>query len=144
MTKKINAQQIKSLIKNGKIGYHAIGDGLYIRLSKERSVFWVLRYSINKKRREISIGKYPDISLHEARIEASKLKFNVRNEQIDPQAEKARTDSQEILTVNDLAQDWLKTISKKLKNPQIPKRVYEKDIAPKIAQLSLKRVVHFP
>ena len=135
----MNDRQVKSLLKAGEVGKYSIGNGLYFRISKEKTGFFIFRYTFNKKRREITIGTYGDMTLAKARMKVSELALGV-SEGIDPIAEKARTDSQEILTVNDLAQDWLKTISKKLKNPQIPKRVYEKDIAPKIGQLSLKRV----
>jgi len=140
MAAKFNTQQIKSLIKNGKIGYHSIGNSLYIRLSKERSAFWVVRYTIHKKRREITVGKFPDVSLSEARLQAAQIVIDVKNDNIDPQAEKKRLDNEQMKTVNHLAEDWLKDCEKRLKHPNIPRRVYTKDLAPFFGDLAIDKV----
>lgn len=140
MAKNFNTQQIKSLVKNGKIGYHAIGDGLYIRLSKERTAFWVVRYTINKKRREISCGTFPELSLVDARLKTAQIKQDIKTQNIDPQAEKKRLDTQEMRVVNDLAEDWLKDCEKRLKHPNIPRRVYTKELAPFFGELAIDKV----
>ncbi|MEC4090927.1 tyrosine-type recombinase/integrase [Pseudoalteromonas rubra] len=140
MANKINAQQLKSLIKTGKVGYHSIGNGLYIRISKERSAFWVVRYTIHKKRREITFGKYPDVSLAEARLKSAQIVLDVKNENIDPQAEKKRIDNETLKTVNDLAEDWLQECEKRLKHPNIPRRIYTKDLAPYFGELAIDKV----
>jgi hypothetical protein len=43
--------QLKALIKKGKPVSKALGGGLYFRISKEGTAFWVLRYTFNKKRK---------------------------------------------------------------------------------------------
>lgn len=43
MAKNITDRQVKSLIKNGKTGRHAIGNGLYFRISNEGTGFWVVQ-----------------------------------------------------------------------------------------------------
>ncbi len=72
MARFITDKQVKSLIKTGKPGRTSIGNGLYLRISDEGTGFWVVRYSINKKRREISLGSYPEISLADANAETAK------------------------------------------------------------------------
>ncbi len=140
MATKLNDKQVKSLLRKGKPGRFAAGNGLYFRISNEGSGFWVVRYTANGKRREISLGKYPDLSLANAAAETAKLKAEVK-QGIDPLAEKKRPDGVKIQTVNDLAADWLKNdIEKRLKHPQIPRRVYENDLAPRFGELSLNRV----
>ncbi|WP_275074559.1 integrase arm-type DNA-binding domain-containing protein [Pseudoalteromonas ostreae] len=131
---------MKSLIKTGKVGYHSIGNGLYIRISKERSAFWVVRYTIHKKRREITFGKYPDVSLAEARLKSAQIVLDVKNENIDPQAEKMRLDNETLKTVNDLAEGWLQECEKRLKHPNITRRVYTKDLAPYFGGLAIEKV----
>ncbi|WP_143870698.1 Arm DNA-binding domain-containing protein [Catenovulum sediminis] len=79
MKVKISDSSLKKIIREGKVGYHAIGNNLYIRISKERSGFWVFRYTFNEKRKEISFGSYPEIPLAEARLRASKFKIDVQN-----------------------------------------------------------------
>jgi len=137
---KLNDKQVKSLLRKSEQGRFSAGNGLYFRVSDEGSGFWVARYTINGKRREITLGKYPELSLANATVETAKLKIDVRSG-IDPLAEKKRPDNVKIKTLNDLAADWLKNdIEKRLKHPGIPRRVYEKDLAPLFGEISLSRV----
>lgn len=140
MAMKLNDKQIKSLLRKKESGYYSSGNGLYFRVSKEGTGFWIVRYTINKKRREISIGRYPDLTLANAIVEAAKIKTNVR-QGIDPQAEKKRPESVKIQTVDELAEDWLKDdIEKRLKHPHIPRRIYEKNLSPVFGDLSVDRI----
>ncbi len=139
MTVKFTDKVIKKYIKEGKPGYHGDGNGLFLRISKERTGFWVIRYTVHAKRREISIGSYPEIALTEARLQALQTKSNAKKG-IDPQAEKKRGDKHEMSTVDNLAQDWLVELEKRLKHPNIPRRVYTKEIAPVIGELAIDQV----
>lgn len=140
MTAVITVQKIKSLIKNKAVGKYAIGNGLYIRISDEGSAFFTIRYTIHKKRKEMTLGKFPELSLADAKFKAAQIKVDLKNENIDPLAEKKRLDKEEMITVNDLAEDWLKDCEKRLKHPNIPKRVYKKDIAPFVGELGIDKV----
>lgn len=139
MTVKMTDSKIRSLLKNKETGRHAIGDGLYLRVTPKGSGLWVVRYLINNKRREISIGQYPKMGLANAKVEAAKTQINIDN-QIDPLAEKQRLAVREFNTVNDLAEDWLEDCAKRLKYPNIPRRVYTNDIAPSIGALRIEQV----
>ena len=137
---KLNDKQVKSLLRKREPGRFSAGNGLYFRVSDEGSGFWIVRYTANGKRREITLGKYPELSLANATVDTAKLKIDVRSG-IDPLAEKKRPDNVKIKTLNDLAADWLKNdIEKRLKHPGIPRRVYEKDLAPLFGEISLSRV----
>jgi len=140
MTAVITVQKIKSLIKNKTVGRHAIGNGLYFRISSEGTGFFIVRYTIYKKRKEITLGKFPQLSLADAKLKAAKIKADLANDNVDPQAEKKRLDAQELLVVNDLAEDWLKDCEKRLKHPNIPRRVYTKDLAPFFGELAIDKV----
>ncbi|MTI13698.1 tyrosine-type recombinase/integrase [Sansalvadorimonas verongulae] len=144
MANRINDKQVKSLLRKGVPGRFAAGNGLYFRVSKEKTGFWILRYTVNNKRREISLGKYGtkpgELSLVEAAALTAKLKADVKKG-IDPQAEKKRPSSVKIKTVNELAADWLENdIEKRLKFPDIPRRIYRRELAPCFGELALKRV----
>lgn len=132
-------KKAKALLKDGKAGRFAAGNGLYFRVSTEGSGFWVVRYTAFGKRREITLGKYPAITLAEANLQASQIKIDVK-QGIDPLAEKKRGDIYKLVTVDDLAEDWLKDCEKRLKHPHIPRRIYTKDIAPVIGGLAIDRV----
>lgn len=140
MAVKINVAQIKSLLSKKEVGRYAVGNGLYFRISQEYTGFWVVRYAIHGKRREITIGKYPDMSLAEANLKAAEIKINVKESNIDPLAEKKRGDITEFKIVDDLAEDWLRDCDKRLKHSNIPRRVYRKDIAPIIGELTIEQV----
>jgi integrase len=139
----MNNAQLKSLLKEGKAARHALNDGLYFRITKEGSAFFTFRYTFNKKRQEMQLGKYnlnsDGMTLAEARLKGHEIKKQV-SEEIDPKAELKRSNLIGYSTVNDVAEDWLETCRKRLNNPQIPERVYKKDIKPQIGDMSVERV----
>ena len=121
----------------------AVDSGLYIRITKEGTPFWVFRYSYNSKRRQMIMGQYgrpPEhLPLKEAKDLAAVHRTKVR-QGIDPLIEKGRAKAAIANTLNDVADDWLKECEKRLQTPQIPKRVYEKDIAPAIGRIPVKQL----
>jgi hypothetical protein len=58
----------------------------------------------------------------------------------DPLAERARDNEITIKTVNHLFDDWYQELSKRLKYPNIPKRIYQKEIKPLICELAIGQV----
>lgn len=140
MAAKLNDKQVKAALRKGEPGRFAAGNGLYFRVTKEGNGFWVVRYTVNGRRREITLGRYPALSLASAAADTATLKAQVE-QGIDPIAEKKRPDGVKINTVDDLAADWLKNdIEKRLKHPEIPRRVYENDLSPMFGELALDRV----
>lgn len=138
----MNDAQLKKLLKDKAVGRHNVGGriGLYFRVSNEATATWVVRYRLKGgRRREITIGRYSGMSLKEARVQAAQIQHDVEKG-IDPIAERKREQVATASTVDDLANDWLKDCQQRLKYPDIPARVYRKDIAPSIGELSLERV----
>lgn len=138
----MNDAQIRAKLTAGNPGKFAADRGLYFRVTKEGSGFWIFRYTIHDKRREFTIGRYgkpPEgIPLADARLAAAQLRAKV-NQGVDPIPEKNRAKLARIGTVNDVAADWLTDCKRRLENPQIPERVYKKDIAPQIGELATNR-----
>ncbi len=64
------------------------GGGLYLRVSPTGSKSWVFRFQLDGKRRDMGLGPFPDISLAEARGNASAHRKQ-RHEGIDPLDAKA-------------------------------------------------------
>ncbi|MBE0459881.1 tyrosine-type recombinase/integrase [Pseudoalteromonas prydzensis] len=139
----MNDAQLKAKLKEGKSGKHSVDRGLYFRITDQKSAFWIVRYTINSKRRELTIGRYgkpPEgLSLANAKIEAANVRAQV-NKGLDPIAERKRSSLIHLKTVDEVAEDWLKVCDKRLENPQIPRRVYKKDISPSIGELTIDRV----
>nr|WP_152785477.1 site-specific integrase [Agarivorans sp. B2Z047] len=122
---------------------HCISDGLYFRVVRPNSACWTIRYTLNKKRKEFKIAKYgtppSGIKLGDALKKAIILQEDIA-QGIDPQLSKSRPKRIEFDTVDQLAGDWLSVKKKRLKNPQIPERVYRKDISPFIGQMPVDKV----
>jgi len=135
--------EIQKILKAGKPVKQQVERGLYFRVSNEGTGFWILRYTINKKRREVTLGRYgkraDELTLKQARDEAANKRAEI-NKGADPVAENKRPSKASYKTVDDIAQKWLKICERELKNPQIPERVYRKEIAPVIGDLAVTKV----
>jgi hypothetical protein len=59
--------QLRRWIAAGEPVAKADGDGLTFTLSDTRAATWILRYSRGRRRREITLGSYPELTLSEAR-----------------------------------------------------------------------------
>lgn len=138
---KLTVKKVEALIKSGdgKTQRHADGEGLYLVVPASGTASWMLRFSSNKKRREMTLGKVRDLSLANARLEAA-TKMKLVREGFAPLLQRKRAEQESIKTVNDLFEDWYPTLGKRLKHPNIPKRVYTKDIAPHIGDIPLDKI----
>lgn len=139
----MNDAQIKALVLKGNAGMTRIENGLYLRISDAGTGFWVFRYSFNKKRRQIILGTYgraPEhIPLREVRDLVASKRADVRNG-IDPLIEKSRAKIATATTLDSVATDWLGECKKRLQHPEIPARVYKKDISPALGDLPIKQI----
>lgn len=71
-------------------GFHNVGHvpGLILQIGKSGSRSWVLRIRIGSKRRDIGLGSAQGMSLAQAKAYASEIRRKVRDEGIDPVAER--------------------------------------------------------
>lgn len=65
---RFNEAAVKHLKEPGR---YADGDGLYLNVTRTGTKSWLVRYSINARRREVGLGSYPKVGLAEARQLAS-------------------------------------------------------------------------
>ena len=79
----LNDRQIKNAKPKDKPYKLTDGNGLYLYITPAGGKLWRLKYRIDDKEKNLSIGKYPDISLAEARIAAENAKRD-RAKGIDP------------------------------------------------------------
>ena len=114
----MNATQAKAAVTKGIKAKHALGNGLYLRITKPNIAYWVVRYSIHGMRREISLARFDLLSLARAKLKAAEIKLDIL-EGIDPLIEKERDKSGHLVLVNDLAEEWFKECDIRLKNPHI-------------------------
>jgi len=137
----MNDKQIKAFVRTGEKTRKTVGDGLYIRVQTKGIAYWEVRYTINGKRRFMTLdgGQYPAMPLVDAKAEAAQIKKLARTG-TDPLAERQRLDDISIQTVDDLFEDWYLDLAKRLKHPKIPKRIYTKEIKPSIGGLAVGNV----
>lgn len=61
-------------------GKHEDGAGLRLVVSPAGRKKWVLRYTIDGRRREMGLGSFPDVSLAEARVLAAKYRKQAKSQ----------------------------------------------------------------
>jgi integrase len=118
------------------------GGGLTFTLSKSGTASWILRYRLAGKAGEVTLGRYPDLTLKAARVQASQLRVKIQ-QGIDVASEKqARlAEHREAQTIKDLAEEWLDhAIRPKLKHPVVVERVFRRDIFPALGRTNVREV----
>lgn len=83
---KLSAAQIRALTKPGR---HMDGDGLSLLLTAPKKGYWVLRATINGRRRDIGLGPLDLVTLAEARELAIDMRRDIQRG-IDPIEERKR------------------------------------------------------
>lgn len=135
----LTVKEVQAIVRKGEAGRYGDGEGLYLMLPPKGSPYWMIRYTINGKRKALTLGKQTDLSLAEARSEADAARKKVRAGN-DSVAERKLSRPAAITTVHELFDDWFVELQKRLKNPQIPARVFKKDISPQIGLLAIDKV----
>lgn len=133
--------ELKSWIKNSPPTYpRAVGGGLCISISETRITAWTFRYRHGGKQKEYTIGRYPDISISDARKIALSLRNQV-NEGTDVALEKklAKKKQSSVETLNDAVEEHLSTLTH-LKHPKIPRQRYDKHVKSTLGDLPLDRI----
>ncbi|MDR2870833.1 MAG: integrase arm-type DNA-binding domain-containing protein [Deferribacteraceae bacterium] len=136
---------IRNIKATGKVQKITDGDGLYLHVNPKGEKFWRFRFSFNKKRNIISFGKYPHLSLAEARKRLFEARSLLANG-IDPSAHKKatqvvhKTSSANCFEV--IAHEW-HSKQKNLWTNGHGKRILaglEKDIFPIIGRMPIKEI----
>ena len=108
--KRLNAKQILVL----PIGKYPDGNGLYLSIYKPGRGKWSLRYTLNKKAREMGLGSFPEVTLLDARQHALSNK-QLLIKKIDPIDEKNRAEvlrQQQSKMFSDIANLYIETKKK--------------------------------
>ncbi len=81
---KLNPKQVENLTDPGT---YEDGDGLRLVIKKTGRKYWVMRFQLNGKRRDMSLGAYPDVSLKTARSKTAIHRERITNG-LDPISER--------------------------------------------------------
>lgn len=136
---KLTVQEVKSILKEGKPGRYSDSNGLYLMLPKSGSPYWMFRYTLFSKRRSMTLAKQAELSLGDARAQVALLRQKILQGE-DPIIQRHAEKQVVLRTVDALFNDWYQGLEKRIKHPEIPKRIYNKEIAPFIGQYSLDKV----
>jgi len=102
--------------KNLGPGKHFDGQGLMLVKSRKDAGKWILRLVINGKRREMGLGRWPDVSIAEARQRAADARRQLRDG-VDPiQARQAEQRLEKRLTVEEAIEQCFAARQAELKN----------------------------
>lgn len=104
----LNDLQLRRLVSSGESVAKSDGDGLTFTLSTAGTASWVLRYRLpGGRRKEVTLGNYPDLSLSAAREKARAMRVKIDGGE-DPAALKRESKVRDIQawTVRDLIADF--------------------------------------
>lgn len=139
---KLTDLQIRHWVKAGVPLAKADGGGLTFTLSAGGSAGWILRYSFGGRRRELTIGRYPDIGLAEARGIATLKRADVQQGR-NPAAEKqkAKATAARDWTVRDLAKDYrVKKLVSLAHSTQVSYGRHLKRVEKKLGALTVREI----
>ena len=140
---KLSDVQLRAWIRDGKaIAGKSDGDGLTFTLSAQGTATWTLRYRIAGRARELTLGRYPDLSLGEARKLAAAKRVDVQ-QVIDVAAikQQKKAEAKRAANVEHLANLWLdNTVRRRHQHPEVTERVFRRDILPALGKCDTKSV----
>lgn len=138
----ITVRNAKSSDKAQKL---ADGGGLYLLVHPNGSRYWRLKYRVLGKEKLLALGKYPEVSLSDARVrreEAKRLLANGQDPSEVKQAQKIAALHQAANTFEAVAREWLGKKSAKQVNKTRNRnlRILEINIFPLIGKSPIEQV----
>jgi integrase len=138
---KLKDLHLRAWIKAGAPVAKSDGGGLTFTLSAAGNAVFVLRYRLQGKQYEITLGRYPDLPLEEARAKASELRRRVA-EGVNVAREKQRKKrmAARASTFGELAEDYMARVAVSLKASTRGeyRRHLDGDILPRLGSLPLE------
>ena len=141
---KLTEPEVKGWLEAGQpIAGKSDGDGLTFTISPSGTASWVLRYRFGGRMRELTLGRYPERKLKDARDLALKERARIRSG-VDVVAQR-RKDKLELVqakTFRELAKDYLLRAAPDLaeSSQDEVRRYLEKDILPRLGGLRLEDI----
>ena len=135
--------QLKVWVKARKpVSGKSDGQGLTFTLSSKGAASWVLRYRHADKARELTLGRYPDMTLSKAREIAAVKRVEVQ-QLVDVAAVKQqkKAEAKQAHNVSQLAELWLdNAIRRRHKHPEVTERVFKRDILPALGKKDASKI----
>lgn len=141
LIKPLSSTQVDKIKPQDKDYKLSDGDGLYLLVKKIGSKLWRMDYSFDKKRKTISFGKYPDISLKQAREKRAEVRSLLAQEQDPMQERKEAKVKQQGNTFQDLALEYFELredVTAAHRQKQL--RQLEKDVFPYVNKQDIAEI----
>lgn len=129
--------KLKNLIKKGEAIAISDGGGLTFTLSKEGAKrgqgSWILRYTFNGKKKELTLAKYPAISLKDARLMAETERTRIaKGIDVAQVKQENKREESKVYNFEVVTQTWLKAkiLASDIKHKNIPQRVISHNLLP--------------
>lgn len=141
----LNALEVSKLIAAGGPVAVADGAGLTLTVSAEGYAAWTLRYRLDGRRREYTIGAEADYPLERARRVASELRGRIaRGEDVSITRRHQRALNESPAAAGSfaaLADTWFqRTQADRLQHPRVTWRVFSNWINPHLGQLPVEKI----
>ena len=106
---RLSDPELKKAVKDKLPVAKSDGGGLTFTLSSAGAAVWTFRYRFAGQRSELTIGRYPEISLSDARTRAASLRVAVSDGR-DPATEKRQAKAAKVAanSFEELAADYMK------------------------------------
>ena len=123
-------------------GRHGDGDGLQLIVSPSGRRKWVLRYQLNRVRRDMGLGPYPAVGLSDARIAAADARKLIARG-VDPLDDRKASckAARPVPTFGDIAQTVIADAQSKSSNAKV-RYQWERHLGPAYSGPLLARPVH--
>jgi len=129
--------------KNLGAGKHPDGQGLWLIKRSKFAGKWILRIVVYGKRREMGLGRWPDVAISEARERAAEARRTVRDG-LDPIEERKKSrEAPKIVTLAEVAQGCFEAKKAELKNDNAVKRwmgLLSHHVLPKVGELPIEEL----
>lgn len=116
--------------------------GLYVEVMGSGSLVWRYRYRLNGKQEKLSLGKYPALTLRNARIkrdEAARTVALGKSPALHKQL--AKVAAAESTTVAEFGERFFReVVAKDRRDPTIPRRYFDKSVVPAIGAKPVRDV----
>ena len=116
--------------------------GLYVEVFPTGGIVWRFRYRLNGKQEKLTLGKYPALTLKNARAKRDEAaQAAAIGHSPATQKQRAKREATSAATVSEFGERFFREIvAKERKDTAIPRRYLDKSIVPAIGDMALRQV----
>jgi integrase len=139
----LTVAEIKAIKPQDKTKRYADEKRMYLEVSPSGGMYWRLKYDFDGKEKVLALGKYPDLSLKEARQKRDQAKLLIVDG-IDPNAAKKQAKIKEtgLPTFRELALQWMADRNGTIKAATMTRdqSTFENDLFPILGNLPIDTI----